>query len=117
MSRSSHPPTIRWTYDLYWPTVPKVALADQEAPPAARFLLACPEQARQELLVTITEVIRFASPTTYHRVAKGRWEAMQGEMAGIFEARDRHGDTLYRLFAFFDEAAGAHGGDGPTLVL
>jgi hypothetical protein len=71
----------------------------------------------RELTTTVYEVTKYQDPKVYHRVARGRWEAMGGSMQGIFGARDKRGGELYRLFAFFDDDAGDFGGTGPPLVL
>ena len=102
---------------MYWPVVRHLPLSQQLAPPASRWLDGLPDNVERELTTTVYEVTRYRNPQTYHRVSGGRWEAMTNRMAGIFEARDRLGQNLYRLFAFFDLEAGQHGGQGPTLVL
>lgn len=38
-------------------------------------------------------------------------------MSGIFEIRDKQGDTLYRLFCLLDSAAQAHGFLDSALVM
>ena len=38
-------------------------------------------------------------------------------MKGIYEARDKHGKQLYRLFCVLDRAAPEHGVEAPALVL
>ncbi len=42
---------------------------------------------------------------------------MTGPMGGIYEARDKHGGTLYRLFCLLDRKAGDRGASGPLVVL
>ncbi len=39
------------------------------------------------------------------------------DMSGIFEIRDKQGDTLYRLFCVLDSDAEAHGLEAPALVM
>jgi hypothetical protein len=39
------------------------------------------------------------------------------DMSGIFEIRDRQGDTLYRVFCVVDSGAESHGLEAPALVL
>jgi hypothetical protein len=52
------------------------------------------------------------------------WSAMSRDrekgkidMSGIFEIRDKQGDTLYRLFCVVDSDAGSHGLEAPALVM
>jgi hypothetical protein len=44
-------------------------------------------------------------------------EKGQVDMSGIFEIRDKQGDTLYRLFCVLDSDADSHGLEAPALVL
>ena len=39
------------------------------------------------------------------------------DMSGIFEIRDKQGDTLYRLFCVLDSDAASHGLEAPALVM
>ena len=39
------------------------------------------------------------------------------DMSGVYEVRDKHGDTLYRLFCVLDSEASAHGLEAPALVM
>lgn len=52
------------------------------------------------------------------------WSAMSRDkekdkvdMSGIFEIRDKQGDTLYRLFCVLDSDGESHGLDAPALVM
>jgi hypothetical protein len=74
--------------------------------PARAYLDDCPRQAREVLLRIVVEVAR--SPPPSFRSPR-HWRAMHGSMRGLYEARDRHGDLLYRLFCVVDALAPAHG--------
>jgi hypothetical protein len=74
--------------------------------PARAYLDDCPRQAREVLLRIVVEVAR--SPPPSFRSPR-HWRAMHGSMRGLYEARDRHGNLLYRLFCVVDALAPAHG--------
>ena len=42
---------------------------------------------------------------------------MRDDLGGIYEARDKHGASLYRLFCLLDKNAPDHGLTNPALVL
>jgi hypothetical protein len=82
------------------------------AAPARDFLNTCPAKVRAHFRAVVTAVA--AAPP--HRFAGGgKWEAMRGEMAGIYEVRvDGPARHHYRLFCLLDTRAV---GRGPLLVL
>ncbi len=45
------------------------------------------------------------------------WRAMKDEMKGIYEMRDQHGKTNYRLFCLLDAKAPSHGLSAPVVVV
>ena len=78
--------------------------------PAEEWLLALPSKPAAEAIAVI-KAVRDAPPPAFS--GGGTWEAMHGEMAGIFEVRCRHGDQLHRLFCLLDR----NHPDGPALVM
>jgi hypothetical protein len=81
--------------------------------PGQEFLNACPPTIRARFRAVAIAVA--AAPP--HRFAGGgKWEAMHGEMAGIYEIRadGPPGLTHYRLFCVLDVHAKGH---GPLLVI
>lgn len=46
-----------------------------------------------------------------------QWQVMHGEMKGFYEARDRHGSWLYRLFCVLERSGADAGLGGPSIVL
>jgi hypothetical protein len=45
------------------------------------------------------------------------WRAMKDEMKGIYEMRDQHGKTNYRLFCLLDAKAPLHGLSSPVVLV
>jgi hypothetical protein len=82
--------------------------------PAQEFLDECPTTARQTLLAIVVSV-RDSPPPSYP--PSMHWQVMRGDMRGIYEARDRQGNMLYRLFCVLDRKGTDHGLDAPGLVL
>lgn len=82
--------------------------------PALTFLMGCPVGVRASLLATVVAV-REGPPPAFRGGL--RWQVMHGEMRGIYEARDRLGKTLYRLFCLLDRLGTEHGLDCPSVVL
>ena len=81
-----------------------------------------PGEVRTELLVTIGAVLQVGPPR--FPTSTQRWRLMhkpasKGEvdLSGICEARDKHSNTLYRLFCMIDRNAPEHGLAAPSLVL
>ena len=78
--------------------------------PAEEWLIRLPSKPAAEIIAVIMAV-RDAPPPSF--AGGGKWEAMHGDMAGIFEVRSRQGDRLHRLFCLLDRKHPA----GPTLVM
>ena len=89
--------------------------AGMKEAPAIDFLNGCPTSARDNLLATFAAVLD--GPPPKFPTGSRLWRPMKGEMRGIFEIRDRHGSTLYRLFCLLDHNAPRHGCKLPTLVM
>ncbi|MDQ6909444.1 MAG: hypothetical protein M3Z84_01465 [Actinomycetota bacterium] len=84
------------------------------AVPAREFLGACPTEVRAHPVAVIKAVAESPPP----RFGGGlQWQAMHGDMKGWFEARDRHGRWLYRVFCVLERDGAAIGLGGPSLVL
>jgi hypothetical protein len=84
------------------------------AVPAREFLGACPAEVRAHLVAVVKAVAESPPP----RFGGGlQWQAMHGDMKGWFEARDRHGQWLYRLFCLLERDGAAVGLGGPAVVL
>lgn len=82
--------------------------------PAREFLLECPVEVRARLVAVIKAVAESPPP----RFGGGlQWQAMHGDMKGWYEARDRHGTRLFRLFCFLERNGEALGLGGPSIVL
>jgi hypothetical protein len=82
--------------------------------PARDFLDQCPAAVRAELLATVTAV-RDGPPPSFRGGL--RWQAMSGELGGIYEARDEYDKMLYRLFCALDRNAPQFGLSRPSIVL
>jgi hypothetical protein len=84
----------------------------EQAVPGQAFLRSCPDKVRATMQAVVTQVA--AAPP--HRFAGGGyWEAMHGDMTGIYEIRvDGPGRHHYRLFCLLDTEAQ---GLGPLLVI
>ena len=78
--------------------------------PAEEWLLALPSKPAAEI-VAVVKAVRDAPPPRF--AGGGKWEAMHGEMAGIYEVRCRQGGQLHRLFCVLDR----NHPDGPALVM
>jgi hypothetical protein len=92
--------------------------------PAWDFLAAeeMPNEVRTELLVTIGAVLQVGPPR--FPTSTQRWRLMhkpankkEVDLSGICEARDKHSNTLYRLFCVIDRNAPEYGLAAPSLVL
>lgn len=82
--------------------------------PAQEFLRDCPPEVRAHLVAVLKAVADAPPP----RFAGGlQWRAMHGDMRGWFEARDRHGSWLYRVFCLLERDGAALGLGGPSVVL
>lgn len=83
------------------------------AVPGADFLDSCPVGVRADL-VAIVKAVADAPPMKF--AGGGQWQAMRGDMAGIYEARTRGPrKRLYRLFCVLEREA--PGLPGPSLVI
>lgn len=98
----------KWIPGFYFGTGMKEA-------PAIDFLNGCPPPARDNLLATFAAVVD--GPPPKFPTGSLLWRPMKGEMRGIYEIRDRHGSTLYRLFCLLDHDAPRHGCKLPTVVM
>jgi hypothetical protein len=78
--------------------------------PAEEWLLQLPAKPAAEV-IAVVKAVRDAPPPAF--AGGGKWEAMHGEMAGIYEARCRQGDQLHRLFCLLDR----NHPNGPALVM
>jgi hypothetical protein len=78
--------------------------------PAEEWLNSLPTKPASQIIAVVLAV-RDAPPPAF--AGGGKWEAMHGDMAGIYEVRARHGPTLHRLFCVLDRVHP----DGPALVL
>ena len=81
-----------------------------------------PSGVRAELLVTIGAVLQVGPPR--FPTSTQRWRLMhkpaskrEVDLSGICEARDKHSNTLYRLFCAIDRNAPEHGLAAPSLGL
>lgn len=88
--------------------------------PGLAYLNSIPLSARQTLYAIIVAVrdhppYRFPTQTPM-------WSVMRDEkggldLGGIYEARDKHQNRLYRLFCLLDRRAPEHGVEAPALVI
>lgn len=86
-----------------------------EVVPGKVFLDACAEGVRAKLMAVVVSVSK-APPPAFS--GGGRWEAMHGEMAGIYEVRtDGAGREHMRLFCVLERRGEEHGLGGPALVI
>ncbi|HEY7932435.1 MAG TPA: hypothetical protein VID48_01305 [Solirubrobacteraceae bacterium] len=86
----------------------------KDTAPARKFLLDCPQPVR-EMLLAIVVAVRDAPPPSFP--PSKMWHVMHGQMKGFYEARDEHGDRLYRLFCVLDSQAPERGLDAKVLTL
>ena len=105
------PAKIRWIAPYY-----KDAAGEAPARDAMR-AVGFPKNVRLALEARV-KAVRDAPPPSFP-AGSPVWSAMSKDkargkvdMSGIFEIRDKHGDTLYRLFCLLDSAAQAHGPPG-----
>lgn len=72
--------------------------------PADRFLDACPTKVRAQMLAVLDDVAQ-SPPPRYS--GGGRWEAMRGSMAGLYEVRATGpGREQFRLFCILENGSG-----------
>ncbi len=84
----------------------------QQQVPARDFLDSCPEQVAAEMNAVL-DAVAAAPPPSFS--GGGKWEAMHGTMAGIYEVRVGFGATNYRLFCVLERNADDLG--GPSIVV
>lgn len=83
------------------------------AVPAMAFLDECPVAAR---LLAVVKAVADTPPPAF--AGGGKWEAMHGEMSGLYEARcDGPGRYHYRLFCVLERDGAALGLGGPSVVI
>lgn len=100
-------------------------IASANAPdpaPARAFLAGLPTSPRAGLLATIVAVRdrpppSFPASTPVWRLMHKSHKKGEVDMSGIFEARDKHQQKLYRLFCVLDSKAPEHGLAAPALVI
>jgi hypothetical protein len=99
-------------------------LAENGRAPARQALFGAnlPTPVRLALLARISAVV--GGPPTSFPTSTPIWSLMTRDkergnvdMSGIFEARDKHGSVLYRLFWVIDSQAGEHGMDAQLVVM
>lgn len=84
------------------------------AAPARDFLESCPSEVKAHLRAVLTAVAEAPPP----RFSGGlQWHAMHDDMKGYFEARDRFGSWLYRVFCILERNGADVGLGGPSIVL
>lgn len=75
------------------------------------FLESCPEAVAAEIHAVL-EAVAEAPPPSFS--GGGKWEAMHGDMAGMYEVRVAHRGRNYRLFCLLERDADDLG--GPSVV-
>jgi hypothetical protein len=112
------PNPVKWIAVYY-----REARDDLQDPlPARGFLSGCPTSVRAALSATIVAVKDRPPPS--FPASSPMWSVMhkprrQGDvdMSGIFEARDKHQNLLYRLFCLLDSDVARSGLEAPALVM
>jgi hypothetical protein len=79
--------------------------------PTRSFLDSVPVRTAAEIHAVL-EAVATAPPPAFS--GGGKWEAMHGELAGLYEVRVRHGRTLFRLICLLERDADDLG--GPSIV-
>ena len=85
-------------------------MTSEGSKPAEEWLDLLPTKPAAEV-IAVVKAVRDAPPPAF--AGGGKWEAMHGDMAGLYEVRCRQGDQLHRLFCLLDR----NHPDGPALVL
>lgn len=81
--------------------------------PGDEFLTECPDRIEAKI-IAILDAVAAAPPPSFS--GGGFWEAMHGDMGGMYEIRvPGPGRNLYRLFCILDREA--PGLDGPTIAV
>jgi hypothetical protein len=79
--------------------------------PTRSFLDGAPVKIAAEIHAVL-EAVATAPPPAFS--GGGKWEAMHGDLAGLYEVRARHGRTLFRLLCLLDREGDDLG--GPSIV-
>jgi hypothetical protein len=83
--------------------------------PARNFLDTCPVKV-SATMIAVVHAVAEAPPPAFS--GGGKWEAMHGEMSGIYEVRvDGPRRHHYRLFCVLEREGATLGLDGPSVVL
>jgi hypothetical protein len=90
--------------------------------PARAFLAGLPKSPRAGLRATVVAVrdrppTSFPASTPIWRLMHKSQKKGEVDMSGIFEARDKHQQKLYRLFCVLDSKGSDHGLAAPAVVL
>jgi hypothetical protein len=95
---------------------------DDKTAPAREGLQALPAQVRVRLRA-IVSAVRDRPPPSFP-LSGPQWRLLTNDrrkgrvdVSGIFYARDKHGDWLYRLYCVLDSDAEQHGLPGPAVVM
>jgi hypothetical protein len=79
--------------------------------PTCSFLEEVPTRIAAEIHAVL-EAVASAPPPAFS--GGGKWEAMHGDLGGLYEVRVRHGRTLFRLLCLLDRTGDDLG--GPSIV-
>jgi len=90
--------------------------------PARAFLSGLPKSPRAGLMATVVAVrdrppLSFPASTPVWRLMHKPQKKGEVDMSGIFEARDKHQQKLYRLFCILDSTGPEHGLAAPAVVM
>lgn len=83
----------------------------QRAVPANEFLDSLPDKLAAEIQAVL-DAVATAPPPSFS--GGGKWEAMHGEMAGMYEVRVQGGGSNHRLLCLLER--NAHDLGGPSIV-
>lgn len=86
----------------------------EQTVPAQAFLDGVPDRAAAKI-VAVVQAVAGAPPPAF--AGGGMWEAMHGEMAGIYEVRVDYNGMHYRLFCVLESSLNVAGLGGPSVVL
>jgi hypothetical protein len=84
--------------------------------PGIGWLRSLTPEVRREFLKRLA-VLSLHKPGPYALQGTLWWRVMRGEMSGIWEIRDQHQGTNFRLFCVLDRKATAHGLSSPAIVV
>lgn len=86
-----------------------------QAVPGREFLAGCPMKV-QAMMKAVLLAVAAAPPPAFS--GGGKWEAMHGEMGGLYEVRvDGPGRRHYRLFCILERSGADVGLAGPSIVI